>query len=136
MTHRRWLAVAALLALALAAIALQGCASTKETTQQQEETIIERKPTPDGGYIERRKTYGSSEKNITSKVDADWNGAISRGVGAAMTGDWVTLGGIGGTLVMAAGAAWSQHRRAKEHKDDAAEGWSKYEAAMRSKSDA
>ena len=125
-----------LLAAAILLLLLNGCATTKEATKQQEETVIEHKPTPDGGYIERRRTYGTTDKTTTTQADVDWSGAILKGVGAAASGDWAALGGVAGTIVMAGGAAYLQHRRVQDNKSDANEGWAKYEAAMKDKTSA
>jgi hypothetical protein len=115
---------------------LAGCVSTTDTRQGQSRTVIEHHPLTDGGFVEKRSTYDSSEAISKTQSDIDWGGAISRGIGAAATGDWAALGGIAATAVAAGGAALMQRSRAQEHKADAEEGWSKYEAAMKDKSNA
>lgn len=115
---------------------LTGCVSTTDTRQGQSQTIIEHHPLADGGFVEKRSTYDSSEAVSKTQSDIDWGGVVSKGIGAAATGDWAALGGIAATAVAAGGAALMQRSRANEHKADAQEGWAKYEAAMKDKSDA
>ena len=112
---RRWLALAALLTLALIALALNGCTSTNERSQSatQRTQITERHPTPDGGYVEKVTEYteGEKSKETTTKADVDWAGAVSKGVGQAVTGDWLGLGITAGTMLAAGGAAVVSERK-------------------------
>ncbi len=114
---------------------LAGCTTTNERSSSvgKRTQITERHPTPDGGYVEKVTEYteGEKSKETTTKADVDWGGAIIKAGAAAATGDWAALGGVAATALAAGGAAFVQSRRAKEHKDDAAEGWAKYEAAMK-----
>ncbi len=116
-----------------ACLLLTGCVSTTDTRQGQSQTIIEHHPLTDGGFVEKRSTYDSSEAVSKTQSDIDWGGVVTKGIGAAATGDWAALGGIAATAVAAGGAALMQRQRAQEHKADADEGWSKYEAAMKDK---
>ncbi len=129
--------VAFLLGAAVLAICLFGCTTTSERSQSNSSRtqITERHPTPDGGYVEKVTEYteGERAKETTTKADVDWGGAVLKAGAAAATGDWAALGGVAATALAAGGAAFIQSRRAKEHKDDAAEGWAKYEAAMKEK---
>ncbi len=129
-------AIGLIFALAAIACFLSGCVSTTDSRQGQSQTIIEHHPLTDGGFVEKRTTKDSSEAISKTKADIDFGGAIINGIGAAATGDWAALGGIAATALAAGGAAIIQGRRAKEHKDDAAEGWAKYEAAMKENKDA
>ncbi len=132
-TFWKWMAAA----LALwAMILLNGCVSTTDTRQGQSQTIIEHHPLPDGGFAEKRTTYDSSESVSKTQSDIDWGGVVTKSIGAAATGDWAALGGVAATALAAGGAALMQRSRAKEHKADADEGWSKYEAAMKEKPNA
>jgi hypothetical protein len=133
-TKKHLVALIGLLTLALIAIELNGCTSTVTARQGQSRTIIEHRPLADGGFVEKRTTVDSSDETAKTKADIDWGAAVVNGVGAAATGDWAALGGIAATALAAGGAALMQRNRANEHKADADEGWSKYEAAMKEKS--
>ncbi len=111
-----------------------GCAKTTDTREGQSQTVIEHHPLKDGGFVEKRTTYDSSQSVSKTESDVNWGGLVANGIGAAATGDWAALGGIAATAVAAGGAALIQRQRANEHKADASEGWAKYEAAMKDKS--
>ena len=121
-------------------LVLSGCATTNERSLSlgKRTQITERHPTPDGGYVEKvtEHTEGEKSKETTTKADIDWGGAVLKAGAAVATGDWAALGGVAATAIAAGGAALMQSRRAKEHKDDAAEGWAKYEAAMKARDEA
>ena len=137
-TKKMLVGLIGLLVATIFILLLSGCASTNERSNDRtvRTQLTERHPTADGGYREKVTEYidGSSEKLTKTQADIDWSSAISKGVGAAVTGDWTALGGIAGTMLMAGGAAYVQHRRTVDHRNDAIEGWAKYEAAMKDKS--
>ena len=126
----RWLSV--FLALWVVYL-LTGCVSTTDTRQGQSQTIVEHHPLTDGGFVEKRTTYDSSESVSKTESDINWGGAIAKAGVAAATGDWAALGGIAATALAAGGAALIQRTRANEHKADADAGWAKYEAALKDK---
>ena len=129
----RWIVVLMLIWLV---VVLSGCVSTTDTRQGESKTVIEHHPLSDGGFVEKRSTYDTSENVSRTESDLDWGGLVSKGVGAAATGDWAALGGVAATALAAGGAALMQRNRANEHKADAQEGWDKYEAAMKDKANA
>jgi hypothetical protein len=137
-TPRRWVALLALLVLALAGLFLSGCTLTSERSlSNTERTMIEeQRPLPDGGFVKRTTEYIDGEKTseTTTKADLDWGTAAAKAGAAALTGDWGTLGGVAGTMLAAAGMGYVQHRRTRDHKADAEEGWAKYEAELKAKS--
>jgi hypothetical protein len=108
--HRWRLVVALLLAVMLA-----GCTSTSERSLSfgKRTQITERHPTPDGGYVEKVTEYTEGEKSTetTTKADVDWAGAVSKGVGQAVTSDWLGLGITAGTMLAAGGAAVVSERK-------------------------
>ncbi len=91
------------------ALGLSGCTSTSERSLSigKRTQITERHPTPDGGYIEKVTEYTEGEKSTetTTKADVDWAGAVSKGVGQAVTGDWLGLGITAGSMLVAGGGA-------------------------------
>lgn len=97
------------------ALGLSGCTSTSERSLSigKRTQITERHPTPDGGYIEKVTEYTEGEKSTetTTKADVDWAGAVSKGVGQAVTGDWLGLGITAGTMLAADGAAVVSERK-------------------------
>lgn len=134
-----WKWFAALIAL-WAVCTLCGCVSTTDTRQGQSQTIVEHHPMQDGGFVEKRTTYESSEAVSKTQSDIDWGGVVTKGIGAAATGDWAALGGVAVTAIGAGAAALAQRSRANaqsaradEHKADAEEGWAKYEAELKAK---
>ncbi len=117
----RWLTV--FLALWVAFL-ICGCMETSERSQSNSERVqvTERHPLPDGGYAEKitESIDGTKDKTITTKADQSWQGAISKGIGQAATGDWVGLAITGATALAAGGAAVVKHREAAANKREAA----------------
>ena len=136
--------IASLLAAAAIAIALTGCwgkSTRSEGTTETTETTITTPLANGGTIVERRLTSADrSETKTTTQVEG--LGALAAKLGGVAIGAATGTGGaipweliIGGATTLLAGGAGvaMQSRRAKEHKDDAAEGWAKYEAAMKDK---
>lgn len=91
------------------ALSATGCSTTNERSLSStaRTQITERHPTPDGGYVEKVTEYieGEKDKTVTTKADVDWAGAVSKGVGQAVTGDWVGLAVTAGSMLVAGGGA-------------------------------
>lgn len=121
-----WLFV---LLLLWAVMCLFGCMETNERSQTTSERtqVTERHPLPDGGYVERvtESIDGTKDKTITTKADQSWQGAISKGIGQAATGDWVGLAITGATALAAGGAAVVKHQQASASKKSEDEAWDK-----------
>lgn len=139
-TKKHLVALIGLLVATILVLLLSGCTSTSERSQTSSKRtqIEEQHPTPDGGFVKKTTEYIDGERaaETTTKADVDWGGALMKAGAAAATGDWAALGGVAATAIAAGSAAFIQSRRAKEHKDDANEGWAKYEAAMKDKANA
>lgn len=128
-TKKMLVGLIGLLVAAILLILLNGCSSTSERSlsSSQRTRITERHPTPDGGYAEKTTEYTTSEQDklIRTEADANWAGALSKGIGQAATGDWLGLAITGVTTMAAGGAAVMKHREATAHKKDADEAWDK-----------
>lgn len=127
MTKRRWVALLGLLALALAALWLNGCTETNTRSESASEStkIEEMHPTPDGGFVKKTTEYTNGQKSsqTTTKSDMDWAGAVSKGIGQAASGDWVGLAATGVSALLAGGVAVVKHREAAANRKDSDEAW-------------
>lgn len=117
------------------ALSVSGCSSTSERSLSfgTRTQITERHPTPDGGYVEKVTEYTEGEKSreITSKADVNWAGAISKSVGQAATGDWVGLAVTAGSMLVAGGGAAltaAERKRRMRAEADADEHYNDYKS--------
>ena len=139
--------VAVLLGCAAAAIFLSGCwgkSTRSEGTTETTETTITT-PLANGGTIVERRLTSADRSETKTSTQLEGMGALAAKLGGAALGAATGTGGaipweliIGGATTLLAGGAGvaMQSRRAREHKEDAAEGWSKYEAAMKDRTHA
>lgn len=124
----------------LAAVSLSGCLDTSERSQSNSERtqIVERHPTPDGGYVEKTTEYIAGNKTSQTVTNTDISaGSIGGSIlTGATTGNWAAFGSVVLTALGGTALTLMQRARANEHKEDAAEGWAKYEQAMKDKPNA
>jgi hypothetical protein len=138
---------AILLAAAAAMIFLSGCwgkdTRSEGTTHTKETTVTT--PLANGGTVVEREVVTVDESQTKTTTKLEGVGALAAKLGGAAIGVATGTGGaipweliIGGATTLLAGGAGvaMQSRRAREHKEDAAEGWSKYEAAMKDRTNA
>ncbi len=139
--------VAVLLGCAAAAIFLSGCwgkdTRSEGTTETKETTIVT--PLANGGTVTERTVVTVDQSQTKTTTQLEGMGALAAKLGGAALGVATGTGGaipweliIGGATTLLAGGAGvvMQSKRAREHKADADEGWSKYEAAMKDKANA
>lgn len=115
------------------ALSLGACTSTSERSLSStaRTQIVERHPTTDGGFIEKTTEYidGEKTRDITTKADVDWAGAVSKGVGQAATGDWLGLAVTAGSMLVAGGGAAltaAERKRRMRAESDADEHYNDY----------
>lgn len=117
--------LAIILALVALAFAMTGCATTNEARTGQSHTVTEHHLLADGGFVEKKTTYDSSDTTISTKADVDWQGAVSTGIGQAASGNWLGLAITAGSALAAGGAAVVKHREAMNSRKSEDEAWEK-----------